>query len=190
MPASLHQELRDQLIASLQHEWGTLAGRFHRLPPPAQEAWLAQQGYARLADVLAHVIAWWEEAMPRIIRLAAGEEVEHKQYDEARFNAEAVARFAAQDEAQVIAAFEADRQQWLALLRDLPDAALADPHIADRLRIELIGHYQEHTLANAERELMRLRLQGASAAAAARAADLSDAEIDRLIAEARSGFAQ
>ena len=151
MSASLHQEphpeLRPELLDSLHRDWGQLPARFRSLPPPAQEAWRAQQGYARFADVLAHVIAWWEEALPAIRRLAAGEEVEQQQYDVDRFNAAALARYAAADEAAVIAVFEADRQQWLALIKALPDAALADPRIADRLHIELIGHYQEHALA-------------------------------------------
>lgn len=147
MSASSRQSTRDQLIAGLQDNWGELVARFHRLPPSAQGAWLAQQGYARLADLLAHVIAWWEEAMPIVSRLAAGEAVEHKDYDETGFNAEAVARFAAADEAQVVAAFEADRQRWIALIDGLPDGALADGRIAERLRVELVRHYQEHTLA-------------------------------------------
>ena len=143
MPASIRNELLD----SLQHDWGSLVARFRSLPPHAQEAWLAQQGYARLAGLLAHVIAWWEEAQPIINRLAAGEAVADKEYDVEQFNAAAVARFADYDEAMVIAAFEASRQQWVALLNDLPDAALAAPRLAERLRIELIRHYQEHELA-------------------------------------------
>jgi hypothetical protein len=143
----MSESTRSQLLDSLQHNWGELVAHFRSLPPHEQEAWLAQQGYARLADLLAHVIAWWDEAMPIINRLAAGEEVEHKEYDEDRFNAEAVGRFAGYEEAMVLAAFEAKRKQWVALISELPDSALAEPLIADRLRIELIRHYQEHTLA-------------------------------------------
>jgi hypothetical protein len=133
----------------LEHNWGSLVARFRSLPPHEQGAWLAQQGYARLADLLAHVIAWWDEAVPIINRLAAGEEVENKEYDEDRFNAEAVQRFADDDEAMVVAAFEAGRKRWITLISELSDAALADPRLAERLRIELIRHYQEHVLAAA-----------------------------------------
>ena len=138
---------RSQFFDSLEDNWGGLVARFRSLPPHEQAVWLARQGYARLADLLAHVIAWWDEAMPIISRLAAGQEVGHKEYDEDRFNAEAVARFADYDEAMVIAAFDARCKQWITLVNELPDSALAEPRLAERLHVELIRHYQEHTLA-------------------------------------------
>jgi prevent-host-death family protein len=53
-------------------------------------------------------------------------------------------------------------------------------------RVAIVAYRRYEELVNAERELMRLRLQQASAAAAARAANLSDADLDRLIEEART----
>jgi prevent-host-death family protein len=55
---------------------------------------------------------------------------------------------------------------------------------APQVVVVAYGRYQE--LVAAQRELQRLRLQGASAAAAARAAALRDEEIDALIEAARS----
>lgn len=52
------------------------------------------------------------------------------------------------------------------------------------LAIVAYRRYQE--LVGAERELMRLRLQQASEAASARAAEMSDEDIDELIEEART----
>ena len=53
-------------------------------------------------------------------------------------------------------------------------------------RVAIVSYHRYQDLVDAERELMRLRLQQAAAATAARASDLSDEEIDRLIAEARA----
>jgi hypothetical protein len=53
-------------------------------------------------------------------------------------------------------------------------------------RVAIVAYHRYQHLVDAERELMRLRLQQAAAATAARVADLSDEEIDRLIEEARA----
>ncbi|MCL4862984.1 MAG: type II toxin-antitoxin system Phd/YefM family antitoxin [Caldilineaceae bacterium] len=53
-------------------------------------------------------------------------------------------------------------------------------------RVAIINFKRYQRLLDAERELLRLRLQQASAAVTARAAHLSDAEIDQLIEEARN----
>ena len=53
-------------------------------------------------------------------------------------------------------------------------------------RVAIVAYRRYEMLVNSERELMRLRLQQASAAAAERAAELSDADIDILIEDARS----
>jgi PHD/YefM family antitoxin component YafN of YafNO toxin-antitoxin module len=53
-------------------------------------------------------------------------------------------------------------------------------------RIAIVAYHRYQELLDAKRELMRLRLQEAAAAAAARAADVSDEDIDRLIEEARA----
>ena len=46
---------------------------FHQVRGHVQAQWLAGQGYTRFADVLAHIMAWWEVAYARIERLAAGQ---------------------------------------------------------------------------------------------------------------------
>jgi hypothetical protein len=51
-------------------------------------------------------------------------------------------------------------------------------------RVAIVSYHRYQDLVDAERELMRLRLQQAVAATAARAADLSDEDINRQIEEA------
>jgi len=72
----------------------------------------------------------------------------------------------------------------------LMDRALAeDDVIIERYgipRVALINFHRYQRLLDAERELLRLRLQQAAAATTVRAAELSDGEIDDLIETARA----
>ena len=52
-------------------------------------------------------------------------------------------------------------------------------------RLAIINYRRYEQLLEAERQLMRYRLQTASALASERAAHLSEAEVDRLIEQAR-----
>jgi hypothetical protein len=137
---------RGQIISALQGGWGTYVERFKRLSPEAQAAFLARQGYARLADLLAHVVAWWEEGQRAILALLEDPNFSSPDYDVDAFNARAVERFRGLDEPAVVHAFEAARQAWLDLAARLPDDVLQNKKIADRLYIEIIGHLGEHDI--------------------------------------------
>jgi hypothetical protein len=139
---------RAQILDSLEHDWGSYIARFHSLPPAEQEAWLAAQGYLRFADLLAHIIAWWDEGFAAVALRINGQDSDDKQYDVNAFNAQAVARCATLDEAAVAEVFETARRRWAALVREMPDAALAEQWTVDRLRMELIAHYAEHAPAD------------------------------------------
>ena len=71
----------------------------------------------------------------------------------------------------------------------LMDRALAeDDVVIERYgtpRVAMINYQRYQRLLAAERDVVRLRLQQASAAAAKRAEQLSDAEIDELIEDER-----
>lgn len=138
--------IRTQLLAVLEDDWDTYMMRFHLLPPDRQEFWLARQGYARFADLLAHIIAWWAAGLADVAAMVADPDYRQQDYDVDAFNARAVAEAAAMGEATVIEQFESQRVQWLMLVTDLTDEALATQQIADRLQMELIGHLKEHQL--------------------------------------------
>ncbi|MCB0189089.1 MAG: type II toxin-antitoxin system Phd/YefM family antitoxin [Caldilineaceae bacterium] len=59
-----------------------------------------------------------------------------------------------------------------------------------RPRVAIVNYQRYQHLLDAERELLRLRLQQASAAASARTEHLTDAELDALIEDAREEVAQ
>ena len=138
---------REQIVGTLRDGWGTYVERFERLSPEARAACLAQQGYARLADLLAHVIAWWEEGLQAIPALLDDPNFSSPDHDMDAFNAHAVERFRGLDERAVILTFEAARRAWLDLVARLPDDALRNKRIAGRLDIEIIGHLAEHVIS-------------------------------------------
>jgi hypothetical protein len=53
--------MKDHLLRALERDWGGYVFRVKRLSPEERAAFLSAQGYVRLADLLAHVIAWWKE---------------------------------------------------------------------------------------------------------------------------------
>ncbi|HQU38095.1 MAG TPA: hypothetical protein PLR65_16045, partial [Anaerolineales bacterium] len=79
-------------------EWGTYVERFNRLPKAEQEARLKTVGFESFRDMLAHILAWWEEGMSIIRAIAEEREFERKKYDFDAFNAEAVAKYRSWDE--------------------------------------------------------------------------------------------
>ena len=138
---------REQLIASLHTDWGAFVERFQRLSPEAQAVYLQQQGYARFADLLAHVIAWWQESLAAIPVMLSDPAYTSPDQDVDQFNTRAVARFHDLDESAIITIFADLLQQWIDLVNGLPAQAFQDEKIAWRLHIEIIGHYAEHRLA-------------------------------------------
>jgi hypothetical protein len=138
---------REQILASLHTDWGTFIERFQRLSPEAQSAYLQQQGYARFADLLAHVIAWWQGGLAAIPAMLSDPAYTSPDQDVDQFNAQAVDRLHDLNESAIIAIFSDLRQQWIDLVNGLPAEAFQDERITWRLHIEIIGHYDEHRVA-------------------------------------------
>ncbi len=138
---------REQLIDTLENGWGKYVMRFHRLSPQAQAEFLEKQGYARLSDILAHVVAWWEEGLVAVEAMLTDPNFHSPNHDVDGFNARAVARFKDLDEAATIQLFERTRLAFLELVQRLPTEAFQNKRIADRLHIEVIGHWSEHAIA-------------------------------------------
>ena len=78
---------REQTLDALQNSWATYIDRFHTLPLEAQEEFLEKQGYARFADLLAHVTAWWEEGEMVINGILGNADYRWASYDVDAFNA-------------------------------------------------------------------------------------------------------
>jgi hypothetical protein len=138
---------RQQFLDRLQNNWLDYAGRFHRLSPEAQKVFLVKQGYANLAGLLGHIVAWWQSGVDVVQKMRSDPAFTNPDYDVDSFNARAVEKFGAWDEAEVVRTYEAQRQTMVDLVSGLTAAELDSEQINTRLYYEIIMHWDEHTLS-------------------------------------------
>jgi hypothetical protein len=137
---------RQELITALNEGWGSYVPRFRQFSEQERAAFLQAQGYARLADLLGHVVAWWEQALQTVPNLLEDPTFQTPDVDVDKFNAEAVSRFSELDEDSLVCSFLNLRSAWLDLVNDLPDKAFQDSRVRAKLHIELVGHLAEHAI--------------------------------------------
>ncbi len=131
----------------VEHEWGTYVERFQRLPQEEQWQRLKETGYDSLRDLLAHILAWWDEGMGIIRAIVEERPFERRKYDFDAFNAEAVEKYRSWEEADFLAHYEETRQNMGAALTSM-DAALFENRRAHAwLRAVVLAHAREHLLA-------------------------------------------
>ncbi len=104
-----HQSVLDLLNG----DWANYVARFQGLSPAAQAAFLEQQGYKRLADLLAHIVAWWDEGLQAIQRYKNDPAARQPEIDVDSFNARAVEAVRTMTEAEEIRVFEETRRRDL-----------------------------------------------------------------------------
>ena len=138
---------RQRTLNYVETEWGSYMERFSRLPVDEQAERVKQQGYEQFRDLLAHVLAWWDEGMEVIHALAEGREFERRKYDFDAFNAEAVAKYRPWDEADFLSRFEETRQKMGADLSSMDEAVFEKPRVKSWIRGILINHAHEHLVA-------------------------------------------
>jgi hypothetical protein len=144
---------RQEVLGSLQGDWAEYVQGFRRLSAEAQSAFLREQGYARFADLLAHLVAWWEVGYQAVERYVTDPAVQPGKYDVNAFNAEAVARSAGLDEEEVIASFEGMRNFLVEFVKALPDTAFENEKVVNQLNMELVGHFSEHRIPDDDRAM-------------------------------------
>ena len=81
---------RQGVLDLLSGDWADYVGRFQSFSSPAQAAFLEKQGYKRLTDLLAHIVAWWEEGLQAIQRFQSDSTARQPEMDVDSFNARAV----------------------------------------------------------------------------------------------------
>ena len=138
---------KGRTLEYIEAEWGTYVERFRRLPKEEQEKRVREQGYERFRDMLAHILAWWEEGMGIILAIAEDRPFERKKYDFDAFNAEAVAKYKGLDEAEFMAHFEKTRQKMGTDLRSMNEAAFENRRVKVWLDGILFHHAREHLVA-------------------------------------------
>jgi hypothetical protein len=138
---------KQRTLNFLEIEWATYIERFNRWPVDYGISRVKEQGYEQFRDMLAHILAWWEEGMGIILAIAEEREYERKKYDFAVFNADAVAKYKTWDEAEFLAHFEKTRQQAIADLESMNEAAWDNKRVRNWVNGIFIEHAREHLVA-------------------------------------------
>ncbi len=138
---------KQRTLDFIEIEWATYIERFNRLPVDVGVKRVNGQGYPRFRDMLAHILSWWEEALPIILAIAEEREYERKKYDFDAFNAEAIARYKDWDEAEFLTHFEKMRQKAAADLRSMKEAAWENRRVRSWVNGVFIHHAREHLVA-------------------------------------------
>jgi hypothetical protein len=135
---------KQRILKLLKEEWGTYIERFDRLPQDEKIKRVKEQGFESLRDLLAHILAWWEEGLEVVLATAEGRETPRKTYDDDAFNAEAVSRYKSWNEAEFFAHFESTRRKMESSLKSMPDAAFENRRIVRWLYGIIVKHAREH----------------------------------------------
>ena len=135
---------KQRTLDYLEQEWGTYVERFERLPKAEQDDRIQKTGYESFRDLLAHILAWWEEGMAIVQAIADGRQLERKKYDFDLFNAEAVARYTPWDEGKFMAHFEDTRQKMVNDLKSMKEAVFEHRRVRSWLNGILVLHAREH----------------------------------------------
>jgi hypothetical protein len=131
----------------VEQEWGTYIARFNRLPREEQSQRVKEMGYESFRDMLAHILAWWDEGMGIILAISRGREFERKKYDFDAFNAEAVTKYRNWDEAEFMAHFEKTRQKMGADLGSMNEAVFENRRVKAWIHAVIMHHAREHLVA-------------------------------------------
>ncbi len=134
------------LLQALMDGWQSYLPTLADLSMEETVAYLNEQRYDRLRDLLADVTSQAEETLGAIPLLLRGESVE--QWDERMSRAEAIARFSYFTEDEVRRRFTLAYAALARLLAFLPEAALEQPEIYQRLYTTIIARFNERRPPN------------------------------------------
>ena len=137
---------RQNVLAVLTNEWGNYVSKYQSLSPEEQSALLKKQGYPRLADLLAHIAAWWEVGLQAIQNFRTDPDAKQPEIDVDSFNARAVEKVRNTTEGEVIQSFEKMRRKFLDCVTDLSEADFQNEKIVNQIKMELINHLEDHCI--------------------------------------------
>lgn len=132
------------VLDNLETDWKTYPKTFFSLDDAARSTFLSTQGYTSFHDLLAHILAWWEEAIMVIDSILDLREIPSKEYDLDAFNAAAIEKYKSWSEDDLLIHFENLRQQLIDLVADLPPDSLSNKRISSWLDGCLLDHYKVH----------------------------------------------
>ena len=136
-----------QLLDNLRKDWKAYPDRFNKLDPDRQAAFLKEQGYDSFHDLLAHILAWWEETIKIVNSILDLMEMPRKEYDIDAFNAAALEHYRGWKDGDLLVHFENLRQALVTLVVDLPESGLQNRRVNGWLNASLVEHFQEHGIS-------------------------------------------
>jgi hypothetical protein len=128
----------------LERDWSEFVAHFESLAPAAKEKFLQRQGFPDFSALLAHINAWWGEAVANIQALSVNPGVQLKTYDVDRFNAEAVRAAGGKAEPEVVREFEETRKRLLRAVADVNESLVPNPEMQKQFYWMITNHYAEH----------------------------------------------
>jgi hypothetical protein len=137
---------RRGVLDLLKGDWAEYVDRFQHLPAAGQAAFLEKQGYKRLADLLAHIVAWWEVGLQNIRRYQSDPTARQPDIDVDAFNAKAVQAVRAVTDAEEIRVFEDARRKFIELVQELSEHDFQDERVLDQVQWELVNHLEDHRI--------------------------------------------
>lgn len=135
---------RQSVLDLLVGDWADYVPHFQALSPAAQTVFLQQQGYKRLADLLAHIVAWWQIGMDSIQRYQIDPAARQPEIDIDSFNARAVEQVRNVSGIEEILVFEEVRRKFIDFTRQLSDDDFKDERILTQYKWELVNHLEDH----------------------------------------------
>lgn len=137
---------KQRTLDYVKFEWGTYVERFNQLPKEEGNQRVRELGYESFRDLLAHILAWWDEGLGVIHAIAEERPFERKKYDFDAFNAEAVAQYKSWEADEFLAHFEETRQTMEADLRSMNEAVFENRRVRAWLDGMVIHHAREHLI--------------------------------------------
>ncbi len=134
------------VLDMLQREWAAYLERFRELPEGEQTTFLEKQGFPRFRDVVAHIVAWWEEGLQLIDSVVQDPSYRPVDKDVDVYNAEALQAFAPLEEEDVWKKYESTRAALIEALSHLPVTVYEHKQVQDWLKSDVIEHYFEHAV--------------------------------------------
>jgi len=137
---------RQTVLEVLDNGWGNYVSNFQRLSPDAQAAFLKKQGYKRLADLLSHIAAWWEEGIKAIGNFRTDPDARQPEIDVDTFNAKAVEKVRNVPDGEVVQSLAKMRHKFVEVVTDLSDSDFQNERIINQIKMELINHLEDHRI--------------------------------------------
>jgi len=138
-PVSKHAALN-----CLENDWAKFVTRFESLAPEVKERFLQRQGFSSFSGLLAHISAWWGEAIANIQAVVENPEVQLRTYDVDQFNLEAVQSAGGKTEQELVREFEETRARLLRAVSNVSEELVPNREMQKQLYWMITNHYAEH----------------------------------------------